>query len=341
MAKLNKAELSAIGPRAIQLSMKLSIVIIGRNEQESIGRCIEAAQMAANEIGGAEIIYVDSHSTDDTLMVAQRSGVKTITLDPALRRTPSAGRFCGSRQAVGDLILFIDADTLVYPTFLSEAINRLKLDKTLGGVNGFIDDFNEAGEQLFDIEQRVDEIADVKWLRGPCCLYRRKALIQVGSFDPELATEEEAELGLRLIKAGWKLQIIPQMMARHTRCYHGQSIESLISTFRRDIRSERLGEITKTIVHAMRAGNGMAFCWLRLQTTILFLVWLIAIATCLVLSDPWQPPYIAVILFFLGGFLILLKKRSLYQTLLFIPSKILCLVDVAAGANKLFTRNAR
>jgi len=262
-----------------------------------------------------------------------------LPLDSTLRSCPSAGRFWGSQHAKGEFILFLDADTLLFSDFLPVAIKYFEDTPTLGGINGYMDDLNAAGEKLSDIEERSTEILDVKWLRGPCCFYRTKALREVGSFDPNLAVEEEGELGLRLATSGWRLTIIPQLMACHTRCYHGQSIEAVISTFRRDIKSKRLGEITRTIASAFRAGNGFAFCWLRLRTTILFLVWVMAITACLFLPEDLHPWIAAPSLIISGAIVILIKKRSLSQTLLFVPSKILNLVDLLAGLNKIILKN--
>lgn len=313
---------------------KVSIIIIGRNEEAIIGRCIEAALLGASQIGGAEILFVDSDSTDNTAGIVAGYGIKVLPLDPTLRACPSAGRYWGSQHAKGDFILFLDADTLLYSDFLPIAMKHFVEFPVVGGISGYIDDLNPDGEKLYDIEERSPDIQEVKWLRGPCCFYRSKALRAGGSFDPNLATEEEAELGLRLIKKGWLLNIIPQAMACHTRCYHGQSLETVISTFRRDIRSKRLGEITRTIASAFRAGNGFAFCWLRLKTTILFLVWVLALMACLFLPTGFYPGFAGTALFILGAMVVLIKKRSLSQTLIFAPSKVLNLVDLLAGLNK-------
>jgi len=322
------------------VNYRVSIVIIGRNEESSIGKCIAAALAAAEQIGGAEMIYVDSNSTDNTVAVAQRYGLKVVMLDPDLRACPSAGRYAGSIAATGEYILFLDADTLIYSDFLPSAIHNLDADGTLGGVNGRIDDFTDAGDQVFDIDERSDDVMDAKWLRGPACFYRREALINVGSFNPDLAMEEEAELGLRLVAGGWKLNVIPIPMARHTRCYHGNSLANLVSTFRRDIRSNRLGEMTRTIGYAFNAGNGFAFCWLRLKTTILFLIWFLSIIVCLFLPPIFYPRVVIATFVLLGGIAVFAKKSSVSQTLLFFPSKILCLVDILAGLNKLSIRKS-
>ena len=317
------------------MNILVSIIIIGRNEARTVGKCIKVAQREAERIGGAEIIFIDSHSIDRTAELAKRCGIEVIGLDPRLRLSPAAARHFGSKHARGEFILFLDADTRLYDDFLPGALRYLQRNPTVGGVNGQIDDLNEFGERVTGIEGRHETIVDTKWLRGPCCFYRAEALRSVGSFDPELATEEEAELGLRLIRKGWSLKILPLAMACHTRCYHGDSIGTIISTFKRDVRSRRLGEITKTIAQAFRAGNGFAFCWLRLQTTVSFLAWLLAIAACLLLPGRSYPAAVMFSLILLGGIGIYAKKRSIYQSLIFVPSKIANVIDILAGITKI------
>ncbi|MFN0141354.1 MAG: glycosyltransferase [Pyrinomonadaceae bacterium] len=315
---------------------ELSIVIIGRNEQASIGMCIEAARAAAEEIGGADLLYVDSHSTDNTVAEGQRYGIAVKMLDRDLRPSPSAARHFGSRQTNNEYILFLDADTLIYTGFLKTALEQLRSDAQLGGINGRIYDTTAAGEPVDGVDEVCEEAQNVKWLRGPCCLYRRAALVEVGSFDPELATEEEAELGLRLIGAGWRLRTAPVPMAHHTRCYHPTSFRALVTTFLRDLRSGRLGEITRTCLHARRAGNGLEFCWLRLKTTILFLGWLFAIgAAVLFLPLDLRPEIVTPSLVIIGFIAVTAKKRSFSEALLFVPAKVLNLVDLILGIRKI------
>lgn len=315
---------------------ELSIVIIGRNEQASIGKCVDAALAAGAEIGGAEFLYVDSHSTDNTVAEVQRYGIPVKMLDGDLRRSPSAARHFGSRQTNNEYILFLDADTLIYTGFLRSALDQLRNEAKLAGINGRIYDTTARGESVEGVDEVCDEPQNVKWLRGPCCLYRRAALLEVGSFDPELATEEEAELGLRLTRAGWTLKTIPVPMAHHTRCYHPMSVGSLLSTFIRDLKYGRLGEITRTMLHAFRAGNGVGFCWLRLKTTILFLVWLFAIGGVVVLLPAGlRPEIVSVTLVIIGFIAVAAKKRSLSEALLFVPAKALNLVDLLLGIRKI------
>ena len=322
------------------MNPKVSIVIIGRNEEKGIGKCLSAVLTAAEQIGGAEIIFVDSASTDNTVSIVQSYGVQVVSLKPDMKLSPSVGRFVGSQQAIGEFILFVDADTLVYENFLAVALEHFQNNADVGGINGHLDDLNENGERLTDVEERYDKITDVKWLRGPCCFYRRQALQEVGSFNPDLAIEEEAELGLRLVKKGWKLKIIPLPMACHTRCYHGQTINSIIETFKRDIVVGRLGEITKTIGYAFQEGNGLIFCWMRLKTTIIFTLWLFLLVISFFLPAFLYPKVVFFSIVLIGGLAVFSKKRSLKQTLLFFPAKLICFIDVLSGLHKIkFSRS--
>lgn len=314
---------------------QLSIVIIGRNEQERLAECIAAARSAADEIGGAEMIYVDSASTDASVEIAGSMGLRVLSMRPDWKLCPSAGRFIGTRYASGEFILFLDADTHIYKGFLPAAIETFRSNPYIAGINGRIDDLNEAGETLGDVEERYDEVTDVKWLRGPACFYRRSALLAVDSFNPHLAMEEEAELGLRLLKAGWKLQLIPVPMACHTRFYHCQTLSSVVTTFRRDVETRRLGEITRTIAAAFRSGNGIAFCWLRLKTTIQLTAWIALMLAIAAVPMPFDRfiPFVVVLL--AGMISIYLKKGSVMGSVLFVANKLLIIVDVLAGIPKL------
>jgi glycosyltransferase involved in cell wall biosynthesis len=307
----------------------LSIVIIGRNEAAGLADCINAAHAAAAEVGGAEIIYVDSASTDASVEIASGLGCRVLSMRPEWKLCPSAGRFIGSRYASGEFILFLDADTHIYKGFLPRAIQHLRAEPSAAGINGRIDDLDENGQLLIDAEERHDTIADTKWLRGPACFYRRAPLMAVGSFNPHLPMEEEAELGLRLLKAGWRLQLMPVPMACHTRCFYWTTTADAVAIFRRDIALGRLGEITRTIAAAARHGNAWEFCLLRIRTTLQFVAWLALIILGSLVHVALSAGILAA-----GLALILIKKRSVAGTVAFILNKVFIMADVLAGIPK-------
>ena len=322
------------------MSKKISIVIIGRNEERGIAKCVAAAREAAAQIGGAEIIYVDSASTDETVAVARSLDVRVVSLDSGRKLCPSLGRHAGTQAADGEFILFLDADTLIYKNFLPVALEYFRQHPELGGVNGRIDDTDECGILFDGVEDRFETVAEVEWLRGPACFYRRAALTAVGSFNPHLLVEEEAELGLRLVRSNWRLSLLPIPMARHTRCYHNQTFAGIFHSLRRDIATGRFGEIFVTAVCAFRQGFGLKFCWLRLKTTIFFsAVMLLPIAGYFLLPATLHPEILCAAFIIFVFFKVWRKKRSLYQTALFFPAKFLCLINVLGGILKIGFRD--
>jgi glycosyltransferase involved in cell wall biosynthesis len=315
------------------MDSKVSIVIVARNEEAKIAACIRAAHEAAAEIGGAEIIVADSASTDQTVAIALQLGATVARLKPEWELSASAGRHVGTHYAAGEFVLFVDADTLVYTGFLSEAINELESDPRIAGVCGYLDDANDGRDEWFVVEDRPTIGSDIQWMRGGCCLYRGSAVVEVGSFNPYLVTEEEAEIGIRLTRAGWRLRMIPVQMAVHTRCTADLNAASIFTHLRQVASSGRMGGITRTLGYAIKNGYGLQFCRLRMMTVIAFGIWLMSLIFLAVF--PSNAFHIAGIVAALFGFVtIWLKKGSLERTVLFLVVKVVYLINLTIGLAK-------
>src|SRR5581483_3716507 len=92
--------------------MKLSVVVPAYNEEKYIGRCLESIiEEAGHDV--FEIIVVDNASTDNTAAVAKKyKGVRVVRED---RKGLTRARQAGLMAAKGDLIAYIDADSMVKP----------------------------------------------------------------------------------------------------------------------------------------------------------------------------------------------------------------------------------
>jgi glycosyltransferase involved in cell wall biosynthesis len=104
--------------------MKLSVVIIARNEEVNLPRCLDSVKWAD------EIIVVDSGSVDRTVQIAQESGARIVN-------TEWTGfgpvKQAGVNAAEGEWVLSIDADEVV-PEALADEINAMlkKDNETVG-----------------------------------------------------------------------------------------------------------------------------------------------------------------------------------------------------------------
>lgn len=95
--------------------MKLSAIVIAKNEEARIDRCISSLSFAD------EIIVVDNGSTDRTKEIARKKGADVVEAKglhdfAKLRNT-------GKEKAHGDWFLYIDADEVVTPQLAKEIQN--------------------------------------------------------------------------------------------------------------------------------------------------------------------------------------------------------------------------
>jgi len=102
--------------------MNLSGVILTKNEEGNIEKCINSL------IFCEEILVIDDFSTDKTVEIAKKLGVKIIRRD--LNGDFSSQRNFGLEKARGKWVLFIDADEIV-PINLKNEIIQLTGDPLL------------------------------------------------------------------------------------------------------------------------------------------------------------------------------------------------------------------
>jgi glycosyltransferase involved in cell wall biosynthesis len=80
----------------------LSLIVITRNEEASIERCLRSAAFAD------EVVVVDNHSADKTVEIARRLGAKVISAQDWPGFGPQKNRALDA--ATGDWVLSLDAD---------------------------------------------------------------------------------------------------------------------------------------------------------------------------------------------------------------------------------------
>lgn len=93
--------------------MKLSVVILAKNEEAIIKDCLESVKWAD------EIILVDSGSTDQTPQIAKEYGAKIID-SPSRKLVFAKWRNQGFKAAQGNWVLYVDADERVTPELKKE-----------------------------------------------------------------------------------------------------------------------------------------------------------------------------------------------------------------------------
>lgn len=197
----------------------LSFVIIGKNAERTIGRLIESVIARVPSRLSSEIIYVDSASTDGTIETVSEYPVTILQLSADHPLCASAGRFIGSRYASGKYTFFLDSDMEVMDGWLDRALMVLEEQPQIGVITGIVVDTDPA--------VRVDEIRAIDYscysdvgltdieYAGGAAVFRQSVLNQVGTWNPHIISDEEAELCLRIRQVGYRVVRLEYPVTRH------------------------------------------------------------------------------------------------------------------------------
>jgi len=197
-----------------QVEPALSVVVIGRNEGSRLSDCLGSVLAMKAPSGGFEVIYVDSDSTDDSVLRAECLGARVVRVKPE-RPTAAIGRNAGWRAARAPLVLFLDGDTLLDPLFVQRALPCLD-SPAVAGVCG---DRRESrpGVSVYN------RVLDLDWLGaageveycGGDAMIRRDVLARVGGFDESLIAGEEPDLWRRIRGLGLRAVRLNIPMTNH------------------------------------------------------------------------------------------------------------------------------
>jgi GT2 family glycosyltransferase len=194
----------------------LAVVVIGRNEGERLRRCFCSVC-----VPGTTVVYVDSGSTDGSLVLAHAMGVDVVELDMRVPFTAARARNAGWRRVVqiapdAALVQFVDGDCELWPDWVAAARAHLHAHPEVGVVAGRLHERHPERSiynRLCDIEWNTPA-GDAKAVGG-IAMMRIAALAAVGGFRDDLIAGEEPELCVRLRAAGWRVWRLADGMAWH------------------------------------------------------------------------------------------------------------------------------
>jgi glycosyltransferase involved in cell wall biosynthesis len=103
------------------MTLKVSIIINNYNYAEYLPACIESA--VAQTYRNIEIIVADDGSTDNSRAIIESYGSSVITIFKINGGQASALN-AGYKRSSGDLVIFLDADDVLWPSCVSEVIRN-------------------------------------------------------------------------------------------------------------------------------------------------------------------------------------------------------------------------
>ena len=166
-----------------------------------------------------ELVWVDSASTDGTRewlrslnhivpVLVGKMGIGEAMLNGLARCDPES-------EYIGDL----DNDLVLTDGWLARLIVHMKENPELGAIATkstaayrgrirFVPSKERFNEDIQAFARKIAEqntgLVAVDWVNGSHTLYRRKAIEQVGLWNPKLWMGEDKDIGIRLNRRGWR-----------------------------------------------------------------------------------------------------------------------------------------
>lgn len=198
---------------------KVSVLIPAHNEEAGIVRCLESVRRST--IRDLEIIVIDDASTDHTVQVVQEYIRKRIdfTRPVTLLKVPKNGgkanalNFALRRGLKGDFVMTLDADSILHPRAIQNAIEYFYDDPTVAGVAANVKVMHQAS--VLSLVQQFEYMVGYRSKKfytatncefivgGVASTYRYDILKDVGFYDSDLQTEDIA-LSLKVASLGNK-----------------------------------------------------------------------------------------------------------------------------------------
>ncbi|MFM7087756.1 MAG: glycosyltransferase family 2 protein [Cyanobium sp.] len=228
--------------------MFLSVVIPTYNRLPILRQCLSALEQQRIEapLQGYEVVLVDDGSTDDTVhwLDAHATAFPHVRLIRQDHGGPAEGRNRGVDQARGDVIVFIDSDLVVTPSFLlchARALERQwrrqgdRLCFTYGAVINTANFENPTSEP-----HKPTDLSWAYFATGNVAI-DRDVLERAGLFDTafRLYGWEDLELGERLRRLGVRLVRCPEAVGYHW--HPALSLEQIPDLVRVERERARMG----------------------------------------------------------------------------------------------------
>jgi glycosyltransferase involved in cell wall biosynthesis len=219
----------------------ISFIVPAYNEERLLGATLEAIRAAAEAVGeGHEVIVVDDASSDRTAEVAREHGARVVSV---ANRQIAATRNAGAREAKGDLLIFVDADTIVNPEVVGAAYTAVKGCAVGGGAavrfQGRLPWYAKA---LTPIAIWVFRTAG---LAAGCFMFAtRKAFEAVGGFDQSLYGAEEIALS-RALKREGNFVVLKQSVETSGRKFRAHTTWEIFAVMARLVLLGRSGVRTR------------------------------------------------------------------------------------------------
>jgi len=198
----------------------ISVIVPVQDRLSELEECLKALRSWPTE--RCELILVDDDSTGDVRAIAERYGARYLRTPQ--REGPAGARNLGASHAIGEILVFVDADVVVSANALRIIRGEFERHPELAALFGSYDDdpgcadfFSSFKNLLHHHVHQASKSEAVTFWAG-CGAIRKRAFETVGRFDAvryPTASIEDIELGLRLIHQRQEVRLVKDLQVKH------------------------------------------------------------------------------------------------------------------------------
>lgn len=216
----------------------VSVIVPCYNNEKDIGDCIDSLKNQTYK--NIELIVVDDHSSDNSVQVVKKLGVKLVINQENIGVGRS--RNVGIKNSKGEIIVQTDADAFYPPDYIEKLIEPLNL-----GYDGSI-----AGKMLSYPSKSIVypfwkyrrlaswglKMKNMRERIGAWCFYRY-VVNKIGYYDESLNLGTDVEYYYRMVKNNFRSKWIPDCVWYHK---DPNSISKLFTRIRRHRTRQKFEE---------------------------------------------------------------------------------------------------
>ncbi|MEM1540276.1 MAG: glycosyltransferase [Candidatus Bathyarchaeia archaeon] len=184
------------------MSKLVSIIVTTLNEEHYIEDCLKS--LRNQTYNNKEIIVVDSHSKDKTVDIAKKYADKILIQNCIM----PAGRNIGAREARGEILLFVDADVILFPNWIATVLPHLQERNVIAAYGDLLPKERKLRAWLAFTKEELSNLI-LRKAETPCfgklgtaVAIKKEAFNKVGGYTEKHACGEDVDMSLRLREYG-------------------------------------------------------------------------------------------------------------------------------------------
>jgi GT2 family glycosyltransferase len=225
----------------------LSIIVLSYNTKDLLRLCLSSINKAEKANINIQIIVVDNASSDGSAGLVKKEFPWVELIESKKNSGYSAGNNLGVSKSDGEYILFLNSDVEIKKNALTEILDFIKNEKSVGAVTPKVDLFTggmdpdchrgfptpwasltyfSGLEALFPKTKlfgsyhlgymNLNKVHEIDAGFGTFMLIRKEILEEVGNWDESyFFYGEDLDYFYRIKKSGWKVIFYPRVLALH------------------------------------------------------------------------------------------------------------------------------